>query len=600
MDISFRLYFSDETVCVPINALIGKAEGNKTHYITEVHGARIDWCFEKLDSGVLITLSAESDQPLNLLRADSIVFSVNSHKATDRILFFGNQLCSCTHRYPCELADNTEYSADCTGLYEDLAAEGIALAAVAPFTNVVGAGVRKANGQLEYFAKTEYTVGMQSEHRLTAERFFFANSITIDSLYDRYRAMLPQSRFSMPKLTGWNTWDYYLDRVTPEDIFENVEALSRMPFADRLEYVVIDDGWQKEWGEWVENEKFSCGLSKVADRIKEHGFLPGIWASPLLMKECCESFDKRKHWFCRDEKGEFIRSEGRTCVIDPTVPDAREFILEIYRRLYRYGYRLFKIDYVSPLLKVKSFQDKSATPYSVLRELIRDVKGCTGEDAVILGCSLPVQCGADIAPSMRIGVDIHNHFGHVKWIAEMLSWTWMYNNKVTRIDPDFLIVRGLDTADEPLKWEGSPNYTAPKRMCDMNDTDLFRSRWRQGDQFNAVEAETWANLVAISGGNLFLSDRMSVLNRRGISIIDSAMNATQEECRPVYLHTDTRLPSLWLAESRLLLVNWEDVPATITAENLSMTLTSDKTFIHKDNKLTVTLLPHESFLAVLN
>ena len=133
----------------------------------------------------------------------------------------------------------------------------------------------------------------------------------------------------------------------------------------------------------------------------------------------------------------------------------------------------------------------------------------------------------------------------------------------------------------------------------MNDTDIFRSRWRQGDQFNAVEAETWANLVAISGGNLFLSDRMSVLNERGISIIEKAMNAAREECRPIYLQSDSRLPSLWMAEDELLLINWEDVPVTKTIENVEKIITSDKKFIHKNGKLTVTLLPHESFLATI-
>ena len=594
MDFGFRLFFKDETIFIPAKSLVGKTDGNKTVYTTKIRGAQIVWRIESLEMGKLITLSANSEKPLGLKRIDSLVFYMDSPRATDRILFFGNKLCCCTHRYPCDLADNTEYCTDCTGLFGDLSSNGMALTMVAPFTNVVGAGVKKANGRLEYFAKTEYTEGMQESHALVAERVYFATDININELYDVYRSMLPQSSFPMPKLTGWNTWDYYLNRVTPDDIFENIEALATMPFADKLHYIVIDDGWQKEWGEWVENEKFACGLDYVANRINTCGFLAGIWTAPLLMKECCEGFSDRLDWFCRDEKGELIRNIGRTCVLDPTNPAAREFILDIYRRLYKYGYRLFKIDYLSPLLDAKSFFDKNATPYAILRELIGDIKAATGDDVVILGCSLPVQCGADIAPSMRIGVDIHNHFGHVKWIAEMLSWTWIYNNKVTRIDPDFLIVRGLETANEPLKWEGTPNYTAPKRMCDMNDSEMLKSRWRQGDQFNAIEAETWASLVAISGGNIFLSDRMSVLNERGIAIIENAMNAAREECRPMYLSRDTRLPSLFVADDELLLVNWEDIPVTKTVDGINGKLTSEKGFVHQNGCLSVTLLPHES------
>lgn len=598
MNIGFRLHFEDETIFCPLSALSGKTVENKKIYETVIHDARVTWCLEALDERrSLITMDIESDQPLSLLRVDSFVLLLKASAATDRVLFFGNNMCHCTHRYPCELAEGEEYCADCTGLYPDLSARGTAIAMVSPFTCIVGAGVKKTGENLEYFAKTEYTEGKRQERALSAERVLLSCDTSIDELYDVYRSLLPQSSFPMPKLTGWNTWDYYLNRVTPDDIFENIEALAKMPFADKLDYIVIDDGWQKEWGEWVENEKFACGLDTVAERIRSCGFLPGIWASPLLMKEVCEGFHAREHWFCRDEHGEWIRSEGRTCVIDPTVPEAKEFILDIYRRLYGYGYRLFKIDYVSPLLKVKRFHDPSATPYSALRDLIRDVQECTGKDAVILGCSLPVQCGADIAPSMRIGVDIHNHFGHAKWIAEILSWTWMYNNRTTRIDPDFLVVRGLDTANEPLKWEGSPNYTAPKRMCDMDDTDLFRSRWRQGDQFNAVEAETWAYLVALSGGNVFLSDRMSVLNQRGVEIINDAISAAKEECRPVYLKTDSRLPSLWLAKNALLLVNWEDIPVTQEIGGIDHPLQSQKPFISQNGKLTVTLLPHESFFA---
>lgn len=596
MNYSIRLHFADGTVSLPLWAMNKTVCGDERVFSATVNNATVTCTERRAASGSFMSVTLKSELPLGLMRIDFPVFTLAPHSATDRILFFGNNMHHCTHRYPCELGERVEYAADCTGLFPTLDGSGMAMAMVAPFTNTVGVGVRREGENYEFFAKTEFTEGLRQEKELWGERVFLSESITVEGLQKVYRAALPESSFPMPRLTGWNTWDYYLNRVTPEDIFENVEAMKKMPFADKLNYVVIDDGWQKEWGEWVENEKFACGLDTVAKRIKECGFLPGIWASPLLMKECCEGFSARLHWFCRDEKGEFIRSEGRTCLIDPTVPDAREFVLDIYRRLYRQGYRLFKIDYLSPLLKVKSFYDKGATPYSALRSLIKDVKAATGEDAVILGCSLPVQCGADIAPSMRIGVDIHNHFSHVKWIAEILSWTWMYNLKTTRIDPDFLVVRGLETADEPLIWEGAPNYTAAKRMADMTDTDLFRSRWRQGDQFNALEAETWAYLIALSGGNIFLSDRMSVLNECGISIIEKAFEAASEECRPVYLEGDERLPSLWKAENKLLIVNWQDTPKTISFAAQDGKYTSEKPFTVKDGMFSATLLPHESIL----
>ena len=121
--------------------------------------------------------------------------------------------------------------------------------------------------------------------------------------------------------------------------------------------------------------------------------------------------------------------------------------------------------------------------------------------------------------------------------------------------------------------------------------------WRHGDQFNAIEAETWANLVALSGGNIFLSDRISALNARGIGLIEKALRLEGENCRPVYLSEDSRNPSVFLGDKALLVINWEEIPRTISVDGISGSLTSEKPFVLKDGQLTVSLLPHESFAA---
>lgn len=600
MKIGFKVYFENECIFTPVDGLSAEWCGDKSVYKTRVGEVDATWTFAPLEDGYRISLSLSSGKPLNVHRVDSLCICDVDFAETDRVLFFGNKLYSSEHRYPCEISETSERAADCTGLFGDLSDSGMAIAMISPFSCAVGAGAIKRGDFLEFFAKTEFTEAMWSETHLEANDVLFFESVTVDRLYDAYRSLIPQSGFDMPKLIGWNTWDYYLNRVTPEDIFENIETMKNMPFADKLKYIVIDDGWQKEWGEWRENEKFACGLDTVSKRIDECGFVAGIWMAPLLVKSTCESFAALEGCFCRKEDGNFLRSEGGTYVLDPTHPRAEAFILDNYRYLYSKGYRLFKIDYLSPITAVKSFYDKGATPYSALAELILRIRAATGEDAVILGCSLPVQCGADIAPSMRIGVDIHNHFSHVIWIAEMLSWTWMYNGINTRIDPDFLIVRGLETADEPLIWEGAPNYTAPKRRQDMTDAEFFKTRWRQGDQFNAIEAETWAYLVAMSGGNIFLSDKMSVLNAKGIELIENAFEAESEEIRPVYLQDDKRLPSLWLSDGKMLLVNWENEPRSVSVNIRADNLTSKKRFCFEGGRLTVTLKPHESFFAKLS
>ena len=596
MRLGFRIYYVDDIKTVYADQLVPEVNESATVYHTRVGGADITWSFSAYFGGMLVDLEAKGSSPLGISRIDSLFFDLETPTKTARFVPFGNNMNKSEARFPCEIKNFLEYASDGIGVFETLDGKGFVMASITPFENITAAGVIKKDNIFELFAKTEYTKAMLAEHCLRTERLFFAENMSVNELFNVYRSLLPPSDFAMPKLTGWNTWDYYLNKITPEDIYENIEALRKMPFADKLDYIVIDDGWQKKWGDWNANEKFACGLDTVANRIKEAGFRPGIWIAPLLTDGGVDWFESHTDWICRDDEGNFVR-EGKKYLIDPTVPQARVFILDCFKRLYQNGYRLFKIDYLSPLTNVKDLYDKSTTAYSALSALMADVKKVTGEDTVILGCSLPIQCGANIAPSMRIAVDIHNHFSHVRWIAESLTWTWMYNGVVTRIDPDFLVVRGEETSNEPLSWVGEPKYKLPTRRSAMTNTDHFSSRWRNGDQFNAVEAQTWARLVAITGGNIFLSDRMSVLNECGIRIISEAISAARESARPIFLHDDVRLPSLWRAEDELLLINWEDVPVTKTVTGLYGKLSGSGDFYYSNQTLTVTLLPHESFLA---
>jgi len=592
MELGFKLHFADHIEYISRDSLKGETKDDKTVYKTIVDHVNVEWTFEQIPEGEIISLEVTSDSPLGINRIDSIVFDISSFSVTDRIPFFGTNSDHTETRYPCELVEDKSYTNNATGLFPTLASCGIALALVAPLNNVAGAGVIKHKNTLSYLAKTMFTEDALSYTKLSAERVFYSKSIRIDGLFDVCQSYLPVSTFPMPKLIGWNSWDYYEQSITPADIFENVDFLKNCSFKEHIKYIVIDDGWQHDWGDWWENDKFSCGLDHVAKRITEAGFIPGIWMAPLRIRKTANMMKDHMHWFCKDDSAsDGVMSYGDMYCVDPTVPEARQYILDTYKKLYGYGYRLFKVDFLVQVLCAKKFFDSTATPFSVLSELMIDIKKATGEDAIILGCSLPVQCGADVAQSMRSGVDIHVHFPHVIWASESLAWTWMYNGRVTRIDPDFLVVRGDDTSIDYRSEHDK--YLLPKRRGSEGE-DLSDARWCNGDRFNAVEAETWANLVAVSGGNMFLSDKMTTLNEKGLSIIKNAFMIAQNECRPVFLPDDIRLPSVWKGETATLIINWEDVPATKTVGGLGTDLTSNKPITVDGDNVTVSLLPHES------
>ena len=68
-----------------------------------------------------------------------------------------------------------------------------------------------------------------------------------------------------------------------------------------------------------------------------------------------------------------------------------------------------------------------------------------------------------------------------------------------------------------------------------------------------------------------------------------ALTLAGEEMRPRYLAEDLRLPSVWMGDRALLIVNWENVPRHITLPGLARSVCSDKPYLQENGSLTVTL-----------
>ena len=137
MDIGFRLYYQDRTVCVSEKELTKDIRENGFTYLGSVNGARVEWSFEHYNGGALIDLKLDSDTELGICRIDSIVFNTRVTQKTDRVLFMGRSI-NDEMRYPFELGEGVEYCSSCVGFSEGISTKGVLVAAVAPHTNVCG------------------------------------------------------------------------------------------------------------------------------------------------------------------------------------------------------------------------------------------------------------------------------------------------------------------------------------------------------------------------------------------------------------------------------------------------------------------------------
>ncbi len=320
--------------------------------------------------------------------------------------------------------------------------------------------------------------------------------------------------------------------------------------------MIIDAGWQHVHGEWYANHRFPQGLTWLCEQIRKEGFIPGIWSAPLVIDPLSWPGLRNPELLLKNKYGDPIETEyGYT--LDPTAPAGEEFIFALFQRLYQHGFRLFKIDYLIGLDAAPFFHDQAAGPYDAYRKLFSIIRAATGPDAYLLGCSWPQEAGPGYADSTRITVDIHNQWIQLLWVVDHIQNAFFIPRHIIDYDFDFLVVRGQDTSLEKETNVINPQANNPNPQG-------FATRWRRGPVFNYAEARTWAGFVLVSGGNLVLSDRLTMLNEKGKELVRKVVQGFKQTValQPLDLFNQ-KYASFWLQSCqdgtrRLLLVNFAD------------------------------------------
>lgn len=133
-----------------------------------------------------------------------------------------------------------------------------------------------------------------------------------------------------------------------ENISRILETLGKRPFR----YFVIDAGWYadavKGWesnmGDWeVSEELFPQGLMAAADKIRNSGFIPGIWFELEICGKDSKAFWLEDHLLKR--KGKVITAGGRR-FWDMRDPWTEEYLTrKVIEFLEEYGFGYLKVDY---------------------------------------------------------------------------------------------------------------------------------------------------------------------------------------------------------------------------------------------------------------
>jgi len=448
---------------------------------------------------------------------------------------------------------------------------------------------------VRFTAETRFTEGQRRAAVLETEASFVFEGLTPLEAFQKYASHLPVLAHIPAPLVGWNSWDYYFTAISSGDIAENAGLIASDPlFRGKLGCLIVDQGWENQEGEWYANYRFPEGLGGLASMIRARGLIPGIWTNGVQIRKLSYPAMRRGEMLVKTACGAPLEVDG-LFVVDPTHPDGEAFIFDTYSRLFSAGFRIFKVDFVSALLEGDRFYDASCGPYDALRRLFTIIRRAVGPESHIIGCSYPPECGPGYVDSCRIGVDIHNQWGHVRWVLEYLQCSFWENGRLYRIDPDFLVVRGRDTSDEAETNVFNPCKNLPSVK------GSYTNRWRRGPVFDRLEAETWANVVSFSGGNLILSDRLSRLNSEGRELLRSRLEPGNSAAVPLDLGED-ELASLWYDGEgrRLLLINFSSQTEQKTFRFADYGVAQpesavcDKGGDYGGGRFSISLRPHES------
>ena len=563
-DLSFSIQLGDDTALAARDFTLTVAHSSAITRITAQRDSlNIVWTFEAWQDGYWVTLLVESVTRLHCRSLTSLSLSYAPDSAGVGQYWVpnvGKDVYTPGLYRVDEIGDHNRADKLIRGAFADDHNPGLFLGTRIPQTHEHEYTLRRVGEALQFDCTTVFSKGTSVGTRFVSEATWICASKTALMAQAVYASHLPYTSVrSVDIPVGWNSWDYYASSVGLDDVIENMECIQHNPaLAARVKYMVVDMGWEHMLGEWQPNYRFPGGLVRLVSEITSRGFVPGIWTAPTIVQNPSRTAQCHPEMLLKNDYGDPIFSERfpNSHVLDPTHPEGEAFLRELYTRLYQTGFRLFKVDYAYEFSAQHNYFRRDYGCYDVWRHLFRLIRECVQESHII-GCGLPVECGPGLVESNRIGVDIHNHWSHVEWVCDFLQLSYWQHGRIAISDPDFLIVRGQHTSLE----------TNTNRLNTNAHNPNYNGRWRRGSTFTLAEAQTWASMVMLTGGSLFLGDRLSQLNDVGQRLVERACVPLGVAARPLDLGAERRA-GLWLqelaTEYRLTLINWADTPMTRT------------------------------------
>jgi alpha-galactosidase len=269
-----------------------------------------------------------------------------------------------------------------------------------------------------------------------------------------------ENRVSVPARNpvGWSSWYHYFANLRCEDIEKNLRlARAGFPF----DVFQIDDGYERDIGDWLVAKEDLYGLPELAELIARYGFAPGIWTAPFSAAETSRLFREHADWMVREDgrPKTAYRNWGKSIyALDCSRPDVLEWLGGTFSGLRKMGFTYFKVDFLFAAA-IPGERAGQGTPIQAYRNGMKAIRAAIG-DGFVLGCGAPLLPSAGFVEGMRVGEDTAPFWDPKRGAFEGPNAYYALKNPILRSflhrrlwlnDPDCLLLRSRDislTANE--------------------------------------------------------------------------------------------------------------------------------------------------------
>ncbi len=316
---------------------------------------------------------------------------------------------------------------------------------------------------------------------------------------------------------GWSSWYQYFTNLRWEDVEKNLN-IGREIFP--FEVFQIDDGYEKDIGDWLETKEGFRSLPELARLIKSYGYVAGIWTAPFSAAETSSLYQTHPEWMVTEEgrPKECYKGWGKKVyALDATHPEVKSWLVRTFSALKKMGFDYFKIDFLFSAA-MPGRRKRNVTPVQAYREGLETVRRAVGK-SFVLGCGPPLLPSIGWVEGMRIGEDTAPYWDSGRGAFQGANAYYALKNSLMR---SFMHRRW---------W--------------LNDPDCLLLRSRE-IELTAEERELYALIAGTMDNMIIESDDLSLVDEAGRQILQKAISLKGGKVRVTGLMGD----DLYLIRSR--------------------------------------------------